>query len=789
MNDHRLNNTALPTLGIADESEQTDLLLELENQLYQEPFQLSEKCTVALRFLARMLPGLPIVLCVARPTSDGLSVFNGKDLASDQDLKSGFLDLDLSLSSAKGKPITQAILINRLQRTPWASATKIPMTIGDHCLGALIVDTGENVPDPDEMTILNQVARVFGRARYSRSVIDSLGREQNTLRQIVESGTVGSGPDEAQTKQIEEQKSKIDQSLEYEKCLITCSRVLLASGNEDNNLATALEQLLRASGARRIILSRNGKDGYTTTLTHAISRSRDRLIRSDFRNKKVQFDEVFMSDRQALTRGEISTGTAGMGADGSMTLKKLGMSNYLLTPIMMLGEWCGIIGYSTDDETPPWAEHDIEMLQSGADMIGIYFEREHMGRKIRKSEETMRALLNASSFSAILVNEGGIVLDLNDNALNLLDVTKDTVIGTYLTDRVDVEYMREIESLYQVILNNKKPHAVEYMTNGRYFDISGFPIFGTHKDKIERVAIYLRDNTQHKISEHEESHKIKMESIGQLAAGIAHEINSPMQYISNYSQFLEGAFTDLEELLEAVDKLDKESQAAGDPCPTAKEIRQLTEDMDLEFLREEIPNAIEHTNKGIGIVTKIVSSMKTFSHPDSKNMAAVDLNESIESTTTVSRNEWKYVAELMTDFDPDLPVVTCFVSEINQAILNMIVNAAHAIADTMDDGEGPSGLIGISTYHDDGWAEIKITDTGSGMEPEIAQKIFDPFFTTKEVGKGTGQGLAITHSVIVKKHGGTIDVESEPGHGTTFTIRIPVKPQIMDEPDGEAVES
>ena len=195
---------------------------------------------------------------------------------------------------------------------------------------------------------------------------------------------------------------------------------------------------------------------------------------------------------------------------------------------------------------------------------------------------------------------------------------------------------------------------------------------------------------------------------------------------------------------------------------------------DTEYLLEEIPRAIRQSLEGLERVAKIVRSMKEFSHPGGEEMQAIDLNRAIESTLTVSRNEWKYVADVATDFDPQLPMVDCLPGEINQVVLNLIVNAAHAIADKVRDAAGQRGTITVRTCRDGDWATIAVADTGTGIPLAIQGRVFDPFFTTKEVGRGTGQGLAIAHSVVTDKHGGTIRFESQPGEGTTFFIRLPI---------------
>ena len=166
--------------------------------------------------------------------------------------------------------------------------------------------------------------------------------------------------------------------------------------------------------------------------------------------------------------------------------------------------------------------------------------------------------------------------------------------------------------------------------------------------------------------------------------------------------------------------------------------------------------------------------MKDFSHPGSEDKTPLDLNRAIESTITVARNEWKYIADLETDFDPALPPVPCLPGEFNQAVLNLIVNAAHAIAAKFGDGAGGKGLITVKTRRDGDWADLRICDSGTGIPEAARGRIFEPFFTTKEVGKGTGQGLAIARSVVVDKHGGTIAFETESGKGTTFIVRLPL---------------
>lgn len=204
------------------------------------------------------------------------------------------------------------------------------------------------------------------------------------------------------------------------------------------------------------------------------------------------------------------------------------------------------------------------------------------------------------------------------------------------------------------------------------------------------------------------------------------------------------------------------------------EIEEAERKLDLEFIVAEVPHAIDQSLDGAQRVAKIVRAMKEFSHPDSAEKTETDLNRAIESTITVARNEWKYVADVTTNLDVALPRVVCYPGDINQVILNLLVNAAHAIKDKAKEGE--KGMITVSTATRGEFAEISVSDTGTGIPEAIRTRIFDPFFTTKEVGKGTGQGLSLAHTLVVKKHSGKIWFETEMGRGTTFFIHLPVKP-------------
>jgi PAS domain S-box-containing protein len=314
----------------------------------------------------------------------------------------------------------------------------------------------------------------------------------------------------------------------------------------------------------------------------------------------------------------------------------------------------------------------------------------------------------------------------------------------------------------------------------RIFESHGNPVRNARGD-VEYLVVVGREVTERKKAEEERRqmevqlrHAQKMESIGQLAAGIAHEINTPTQYIGDNTLFVQEGVSELRKVLKAHGRLLQAAKEKAFSPELTEEVEATAKAADAEYLTEEIPKAIDQSLIGIRRVAKIVSAMKEFSHPGIDEKTPIDLNRAIESTITVATNEWKYVADVVNEFCPDLPPVFCLPGELNQVILNLIVNASHAIADVVEQGDAGKGTITVSTRLDGAWVEIRIADTGTGIREEIRSKIFDPFFTTKGVGKGTGQGLAIAHSVVVDKHDGEIQLESEVGKGSTFIIRLPL---------------
>ena len=247
----------------------------------------------------------------------------------------------------------------------------------------------------------------------------------------------------------------------------------------------------------------------------------------------------------------------------------------------------------------------------------------------------------------------------------------------------------------------------------------------------------------------------KLAAIGQLAAGVAHEINNPVGYVYSNLQSLENYLTDLFRLTDAVDSAE-----------SLDSLRAIKQNIDYDFVRNDLKDLLAESREGIERVKTIISAMKDFSHIEEEEFKPADLHRGIETTLNVVNNELKYKADVVRDFG-DLPEVECIISQINQVVMNLLVNAAHAIEE--------SGIITISTGVDGDWVWVAISDTGCGIPPQNLNRIFEPFFTTKPVGSGTGLGLSLSYSTV-SKHGGRIDVDSRIGVGTTFTVRLPIEP-------------
>jgi PAS domain S-box-containing protein len=398
---------------------------------------------------------------------------------------------------------------------------------------------------------------------------------------------------------------------------------------------------------------------------------------------------------------------------------------------------------------------------------------------LREAESKYRGIIDNAIVGIYQSTPEGRFLSVNPAMASIFGYDSPTEMITRVTD-ISRQLFVDPNRRMEVLLAARESGGVVRNFESEFYHKDGSKIWLCHslhiisqegmQDRYEGMYEDISERNQLRVQLLQAQ---KLESVGQLAAGIAHEINTPTQYIGDNVRFLKDAFRDLKGLLGDYEALLSTAQSGALSSRAIQQTEAAVEQVDTGYLLEEIPKAIDQTLEGVTRVAALVKAMKEFSHPDTKEKTPSDLNHAIQSTITVARNEWKYVADVETVFDASLPPIPCLLGEFNQVILNLIVNAAHAIADASPQGGAEKGKITVQTLHCPQWAEIRIKDTGSGIPEKIRTRIFDPFFTTKEIGKGTGQGLAIARSVIVGKHGGTIHFETEEGKGTTFVIRLP----------------
>lgn len=375
-----------------------------------------------------------------------------------------------------------------------------------------------------------------------------------------------------------------------------------------------------------------------------------------------------------------------------------------------------------------------------------------------------RALIEAIPDTVIRVDSGGDVLDVRLGAnCNERRLFESVEVGQSLAPKCAAA--DRVAALMAEALENNDTVQTEWewdTGDGRhYFEIRATA--GEH----EAVCV-IRDVTGVKVMEQQRLQSQKLESIGQLAAGVAHEINTPLQFIGDNARFLQRSFDHMNKYTAACEStigthLDED--AAADLAKLRKRLR-------LDFIVEKGGDAVQSCITGVEQVAGIVAAMKEFSHPGSDKPVLADFNHALQSTLKVAKHEWKHVATVDWDLDPELPKVCCYGGEVNQTFLNVVVNAAQAMGDKF--GATQEGRIGISTSHRKGVVEVRISDNGPGIPARVLDRIFDPFLTTKEVGKGTGQGLALARRTVVGKHGGEMRCESEVGTGTVFIIRLPI---------------
>jgi signal transduction histidine kinase len=438
------------------------------------------------------------------------------------------------------------------------------------------------------------------------------------------------------------------------------------------------------------------------------------------------------------------------------------------------------VHYAGEAEGPKaFSEDEAALIRLVAGRLERSMARAAFTETLRREREFSALLMDTLPGGVVRLDRNGIVVFCNPRAEAMLELDR-RGLGPFAYDHpsfeavsLDARALGPDEHPFALVLAAGKPVydmmlSIARPDGGRRFlSVSGAPLFAGD-GSVEEVVLSVTDITAQKVMERQLAHALKIESLGQLAAGIAHEINTPVQYLEGNLEFLGNAFG---QLLALLDRLAEAALRPDGAACLANELASVASDEALRFLLEETPGAIQESKEGLDRVAAIVSSMKRFAHPDADITRPVDVAQAIEDALVVSRSAWKYVADVETAIEPDLPAVAFVPGDFNQVLVSIVVNAAQAIETKMA-GRGGKGRIVIRAARHAQGVRLAISDDGAGIPEAIQYRIFDPFFTTKTVGKGTGQGLAIAHA-IMERHRARLEFVSREGEGTTFVLTLP----------------
>lgn len=468
------------------------------------------------------------------------------------------------------------------------------------------------------------------------------------------------------------------------------------------------------------------------------------------------------------------------------------------------------IGFALLENNHEFSEFEINIIQKmleiainglirirmHADLAASYESLQAEIEMRRRIEEQLAKEKEILSISLISIGEAIISTDSAGN-IYLYNHAAEEITGYSSTEAIGQPVERVLQILDEKtnqIVPDPISHLVELEKSSEETNKHNRPVLLTKTKQKILIAgkitpimvdqkihtgyiIVFDDVTQKELMEAQSNLSSKMESIGQLAAGIAHEINTPIQYLGDNLNYIGRSFDVIKDMNLYQFNLVSSRAEKVISKKDVDDLSQLRKNQNIEHVYSEVPIAIRESLEGIERVRKIVMAIREFSHTSQRENLLSDINKCVLTTMTISRNEWKYCADLETDLEPDLPLVWCRIDELSQVLLNMIINAAHAIQEKQKVINAEKGKIIIKTSHTNDRVFISITDSGCGIPENIVNRIFDPFFTTKEVGKGTGQGLSLAHNIIVNQHHGLIHVETTLNIGTTFTIELPIKQQ------------
>ncbi len=505
-----------------------------------------------------------------------------------------------------------------------------------------------------------------------------------------------------------------------------------------------------------------------------VVKSTQNYLGKDYNYFKHKFDEkeldMFIKDRNEIINYPFNKNS--LPENIINFISNLGLTSHLSFPIIFKDNIIGYFVFISFSKVIIWDNEDVNILLIFSDLIAGNLEKVKTEYLLEYERKKLYDIFENMNTGILTCDDNFDILFYNKKANELLglDTTKNLIeLATILKAKKGKEilYNKEYEFYHKLLENNlnKNIENIEVFYNGKTRYINAYISNFGENNKLYLITII--DETEKVKLQTELTLSQKLEAVGRLAAGIAHEINTPMQFINDNLTFLKDSCLSFNDFINEILSYYKNDD----------KFIELLQKYDIDYLKDEVITAINESFDGVERIIKIVTAMKEFSHTSGfKEKTLVNINKIIETTLTISRNVWKYHSNLKSELDENLPFIECNSDEIGQVLLNMIVNSAHAIEEKFKD-TGQKGIIEIKTWQEDNFIVISIKDNGKGIKEEHLNRIYDPFFTTKEVGKGTGQGLAIAHDIIVNKHNGNIQCNSVYGEGTEFLIFLPIKVQ------------
>jgi predicted ATPase/signal transduction histidine kinase len=572
--------------------------------------------------------------------------------------------------------------------------------------------------------------------------------------------------------------------------VLKATQVLSGEVKSERLFRRLLDTLVENGGAQcGCLILKDERDGelYVEARSDVDGAASQELRRERLEDAAGLSPEIVRYVARTLEPVVLDDAAAGDEFPADLHIRERRVRSVLCMPLLRQRELVGILYMENNAARRVFTRSRLDVMQVIASQaaISITNARLYEGLEEKVAERTRELEASHRQFQALIETVDGVPWEMDPDTMQFTYVgpqaeillgypSSDWKAPGFLAEHLDQGDAAAIGAALRVALESGRAPELEFRlrgADGRTVWVRNVLTVRDHAGGRVLRGLIL-DQTKRKQLEMELQQAQKLESVGRLAAGIAHEINTPIQFVNDSVHFVRDAMVDLGRVVgryrETREKLAKDPGWEQE----ARALREADEAADLDYLVENIPSALERSIDGLSRVAAIVRSMKEFAHPDQGQQAPADINRAIENTIIMACNEYKYVAEIELEMG-ELPKVNCKVGELNQVVLNMVVNAAHAIGDVVKD-TGSKGKISVRTWREGEDAVIAIRDTGAGIPAGIRDRIFDPFFTTKEVGRGTGQGLAIARTVIVEGHGGTLTFETEVGKGSTFFIRLPI---------------